>query len=320
MDGARLGRSAILLHRAPRLAKSPRKRTRIRLKLRFAVETDLSARFSEADVGRVGARDDVPGRAGRRAARREHRHRAALGRHGEAHDASARRRAADDRRRRPRAVPHRDVAPDWRPSSPSPSRRATGFPGIVTKVEKEGLVAVVHIQAGPHRVVSLMTREAADELGLEPGDLAVGVVKSTNVVVEVPDRSPNESSSCEAHPMRSGRHGAGRAGRGRDAQSRRPQRKTKAPKLTGSITVSAAASLTEAFTKMGTDFQKVEQGHDGHVQLRRVVDAGAADPGWRARPTCSRRPTAPTCRSSSSGGQVTADPDRLRRRTCSRSS
>jgi molybdopterin-binding protein len=60
------------------------------------------------------------------------------------------------------------------------------FPGIVTKVEKEGLVAVVHLQAGPHRVVSLMTREAADDLGLEPGDVAVGVVKATNVVVEVP--------------------------------------------------------------------------------------------------------------------------------------
>ena len=60
------------------------------------------------------------------------------------------------------------------------------FPGIVTKVEKDGLVAVVHLQAGPHRVVSMMTREAADELQLSPGDLAVGVVKSTNVVVEVP--------------------------------------------------------------------------------------------------------------------------------------
>jgi molybdopterin-binding protein len=60
------------------------------------------------------------------------------------------------------------------------------FPGIVTRVEKEGLVAVVHLQAGPHRVVSLMTREAADELGLAPGDVAVGVVKATNVVVEVP--------------------------------------------------------------------------------------------------------------------------------------
>jgi molybdopterin-binding protein len=60
------------------------------------------------------------------------------------------------------------------------------FPGIVTRVEKDGLVAVVHIQAGPHRITSLMTREAADELGIETGDLAVGVVKSTNVVVEVP--------------------------------------------------------------------------------------------------------------------------------------
>jgi molybdopterin-binding protein len=60
------------------------------------------------------------------------------------------------------------------------------FPGIVTQVEKDGLVAVVHIQAGPHRVTSLMTREAADELGIEPGDLAVAVVKSTNVVVEAP--------------------------------------------------------------------------------------------------------------------------------------
>jgi molybdopterin-binding protein len=60
------------------------------------------------------------------------------------------------------------------------------FPGIVTQVQKDGLVAVVHIQAGPHRVTSLMTREAADDLGIEPGDLAVAVVKSTNVVVEVP--------------------------------------------------------------------------------------------------------------------------------------
>jgi molybdopterin-binding protein len=60
------------------------------------------------------------------------------------------------------------------------------FRGIVTRVERDGLVAVVHIQAGPHRVVSLMTREAADDLALEPGDLAVGVVKATNVVVEAP--------------------------------------------------------------------------------------------------------------------------------------
>jgi molybdopterin-binding protein len=76
-----------------------------------------------------------------------------------------------------------------RPSEPELSMAESArnrFPGIVTKVEKDGLVAVVQLQAGPHRIVSLMTREAADELGLEPGDLAVGVVKATNVVVEVP--------------------------------------------------------------------------------------------------------------------------------------
>jgi molybdopterin-binding protein len=47
-------------------------------------------------------------------------------------------------------------------------------------------MAQVEIQAGPHRVVSLMSREAADELRLEPGSLAVASVKATNVVVEIP--------------------------------------------------------------------------------------------------------------------------------------
>ena len=60
------------------------------------------------------------------------------------------------------------------------------FPGIVTRVVKDGVMAQVDIAAGGHRVVSLMTREAADELGLEPGVLAVAAVKSTNVVVELP--------------------------------------------------------------------------------------------------------------------------------------
>jgi len=60
------------------------------------------------------------------------------------------------------------------------------FPGIVTRVEVDGLIAVVEVQAGPHRVVSMMTSEAALELDLQPGDRAVGVVKSTQVVVESP--------------------------------------------------------------------------------------------------------------------------------------
>ena len=60
------------------------------------------------------------------------------------------------------------------------------FTGIVTRVVKDKVAAQVEIQAGPHRVVSLMTREAADELGLEPGALAVAAMKATNVVIEVP--------------------------------------------------------------------------------------------------------------------------------------
>ena len=59
------------------------------------------------------------------------------------------------------------------------------FPGIVTRVVKDTVMAQVEIQAGPHRVVSLMSREAADELGLHPGVMAVAAVKSTNVVVEI---------------------------------------------------------------------------------------------------------------------------------------
>jgi molybdopterin-binding protein len=58
--------------------------------------------------------------------------------------------------------------------------------GLVTRVLKDGVMAQVEIQAGPFRLVSLMSREAADELGLEPGSLAVASVKATQVVVEVP--------------------------------------------------------------------------------------------------------------------------------------
>jgi molybdopterin-binding protein len=59
------------------------------------------------------------------------------------------------------------------------------FRGIVTKVVKDKVAAHIEIQAGPFRVVSLMTREAADELGLAPGVLAVAAVKATSVMVEI---------------------------------------------------------------------------------------------------------------------------------------
>ncbi len=60
------------------------------------------------------------------------------------------------------------------------------FAGLVTRVVADDVTAQVEIQAGPHRVVSLMTREAAEDMGLAPGTEAAAVVKSTNVVVERP--------------------------------------------------------------------------------------------------------------------------------------
>jgi molybdopterin-binding protein len=60
--------------------------------------------------------------------------------------------------------------------------------GLVTRVVRDGVMAQVELQCGPYRVVSLMSREAADELGLEAGVLAVASVKATNVVVELPTR------------------------------------------------------------------------------------------------------------------------------------
>jgi molybdopterin-binding protein len=60
------------------------------------------------------------------------------------------------------------------------------FQGLVTRVVRDAVMAQVEIQAGPYRVVSLLSREAADELSLEPGVLAVATVKATNVSVEIP--------------------------------------------------------------------------------------------------------------------------------------
>ena len=63
------------------------------------------------------------------------------------------------------------------------------FPGVVTRVEKDRVAAVVEVHAGPHRLVSLMTAEAATELALAPGSAVVCVVKATNVVVEIARRT-----------------------------------------------------------------------------------------------------------------------------------
>lgn len=71
-------------------------------------------------------------------------------------------------------------------SAPVVARSARNrFAGVVTKVTKDKVMAQVEIQAGPHRVVSLLSTEAVEELGLVPGSLAIASVKATNVTIEI---------------------------------------------------------------------------------------------------------------------------------------
>jgi molybdopterin-binding protein len=74
-------------------------------------------------------------------------------------------------------------------TDPATGRRTSArnsMNGIVTAVIRDQVMAQVELCCGPYRVVSLMSREAADELDLRPGRLAIASVKATNVVVEVP--------------------------------------------------------------------------------------------------------------------------------------
>ncbi len=71
------------------------------------------------------------------------------------------------------------------PAAASESAR-NRFVGIITRVIKDGVAAQVEMQAGPYRIVSLITRESADELGLKAGVVAVASVKATSVVIELP--------------------------------------------------------------------------------------------------------------------------------------
>jgi molybdopterin-binding protein len=59
------------------------------------------------------------------------------------------------------------------------------FPGVVIDIKKDKVAATVEILAGPHRILSFITREAVDEMGLKPGMLVAATVKATNVMVEV---------------------------------------------------------------------------------------------------------------------------------------
>jgi molybdopterin-binding protein len=109
-------------------------------------------------------------------------------------DDTVRRWIDDDRLTRvpgtgPAMVEGADVAALMRESAPElPHLRVSArnrFDGIVTRVEKDGVMALVEIQSGPHRVISLMSREAAEELALEPGVRASASIKATNVVIDI---------------------------------------------------------------------------------------------------------------------------------------
>src|SRR5947208_13851971 len=76
------------------------------------------------------------------------------------------------------------ASPEQKPETTVGRSARNHFPGIVTRVVKDRVAAQVEMQAGPHRLVALITREAADELGLAPGLPAVGAVNATNVNVE----------------------------------------------------------------------------------------------------------------------------------------
>jgi molybdopterin-binding protein len=76
------------------------------------------------------------------------------------------------------------------PRLPVSSSARNRLAGLVTKVVSDTVMTQIEVQCGPHRVVSLMSTEAAQELDLQPGSLVVAVVKSTQVLVETPSRPP----------------------------------------------------------------------------------------------------------------------------------
>ncbi len=103
-------------------------------------------------------------------------------------DKSGKLKTKRDSRNR-RVVPAREVAR----LSPRPPRHQTGtqfsarnrFPGTVTSVEMDGVMALVEIQAGEFRVTAAITRDSVEELGLAPGVAATATVKATSVMVDV---------------------------------------------------------------------------------------------------------------------------------------
>ncbi len=81
----------------------------------------------------------------------------------------------------------RQEHPDLFPETTAALSARNRFYGLVTKVVADKVAAQVEIQSGRHRIVALTTREAVEEMCLEPGVLAAAAIKSTNVIVERPE-------------------------------------------------------------------------------------------------------------------------------------
>lgn len=90
------------------------------------------------------------------------------------------------------AQDHARPAPD--PLSQVGRSARNRFVGLVTNVIADTVMTQIEVQCGPHRVVSLMSTEAARELGLAPGSLVVAVVKSTQVLIDTPN-TPHTSAA-----------------------------------------------------------------------------------------------------------------------------
>ena len=79
-------------------------------------------------------------------------------------------------------------APERTPQKIAGHSARNRFEGIVTRIDRDSVAAVVEVMSGPHRLVSMMTAEAVDELDLKVGDPAICLVKATNVMLELPGR------------------------------------------------------------------------------------------------------------------------------------
>lgn len=94
-------------------------------------------------------------------------------------------RVAFERRGGQRFLPAETLAELLRARAPGGRTSARNrMTGTVVAVEMDGVMAKIDLACGPYRIVSLMSREAAEDLGLKPGDTAAAVVKATTVIVE----------------------------------------------------------------------------------------------------------------------------------------